>query len=271
MRLVEAELAEAEASLGALQAQTSDLNARRAALERSIRDEMERAARFASEKERVERDIATLSTSSDDLPPIDLLREDMAMAEDAVQQAEEAVLSAREELAAAREAESRLRQPLNEAERRAQQLETEARTLAKLFTSQSGDLWPPALDQITVQKGYETALGAALGDDLDASTNPSAPAHWAETGAGENDPALPPGIAALASVASAPAALQRRLSQVGIVSTRGWLAAARRSETRPAAGVAGRRSLALGWFHHRRRGAVSRRTTARREEPAGRS
>lgn len=218
LRVVETELAEAETSLSALQAQTSDLNARRAALERAIREEMERAARFASEKERIERDIAALSASSDDSPPIDLLREDMAIAEDTVQQAEEAVLSAREELAAARDAENRLRQPLNEAERKAQQLETEARTLAKLFTSETGDLWPPALDQITVQKGYETALGAALGDDLDASTNPSAPAHWAETGAGEDDPRLPEGAVALASVARAPAALQRRLKQVGIVS-----------------------------------------------------
>ena len=92
------------------------------------------------------------------------------------------MIEAREALAAAREAENRLRQPLNEAERKAQRLETEARTLAKLVTSATGDLWPPALDQITVQKGYETALGAALGDDLEASTNPSAPHHWAETG-----------------------------------------------------------------------------------------
>ena len=73
------------------------------------------------------------------------------------------MIAARETLAAAREAENRLRQPLNEAERKAQRLETEARTLAKLVTSATGDLWPPALDQITVQKGYETALGAALG------------------------------------------------------------------------------------------------------------
>ncbi|WP_210497247.1 chromosome segregation protein SMC [Microvirga antarctica] len=218
LRIVEADLAEAEAALSALQAQTSDLNARRAALERAIRDERERAARFTSEKERVERDIAALSASSEDGPPIDLLREDMAMAEDAVQEAEATVVAAREDLAAAREAENRLRHPLNEAERKAQQLETEARTLAKLFTSATDDLWPPALDQITVQKGYETALGAALGDDLDASTNPSAPAHWADTGTGEDDPALPEGAAPLATVASAPSALQRRLRQVGIVS-----------------------------------------------------
>lgn len=217
LQRAEADLAEAESSLAALQAQTSDLNARRAALERTIREELERAARFAAEKERIEHDIAALVAPSDDGPGIETLREEAALAEDAAQNAEEAVIGARENLAAARESENRLRQPLNEAERKAQRLETEARTLAKLVTSATGDLWPPALDQITVRKGYETALGAALGDDLDASTNPSAPAHWAETGPGGGDPALPEGVTSLADLCQAPSALQRRLRQIGVV------------------------------------------------------
>ena len=29
-------------------------------------------------------------------------------------------------------------------------------------------MWPPVIDKMTVEKGYEIALGAALGDDLDA-------------------------------------------------------------------------------------------------------
>ncbi|WP_414475024.1 chromosome segregation protein SMC [Microvirga sp. M2] len=218
LQAAEAALAEAETSLSALQAQTSDLNARRAALERAVREEMERAARFRSEKERLEREIEALSTSAEDGPPIDDLREDMAIAEETAQSSEEAVMEAREALAAAREAEHRLRQPLNEAERKAQRLETEALTLAKLVTSATGDLWPPALDQITVEKGYETALGAALGDDLEASTNPSAPHHWEMTGAGEGDSALPEGVRSLADLSRAPVELQRRLRQIGVVS-----------------------------------------------------
>lgn len=219
LQRAEAELAEAEAALGALQAQTSDLNARRAALERAVREEMERASRFRTEKERLEREIEALSASvGDDGPPIDELRESMAIAGDAAQGAEESVLEAREILAQAREAENRLRQPVSEAERKAQRLETEARTLAKLVTSATGDLWPPALDQITVEKGYETALGAALGDDLEASTNPSAPHHWALSGSGDGDPILPEGVRSLADLARAPAEMQRRLRQIGVVS-----------------------------------------------------
>ena len=69
---------------------------------------------------------------------------------------------------------------------------------------------------MTVEKGYETALGAALGDDLDASADESAPAHWSVT-PGEGDPALPNGVRALAALVDAPPALRRRLAQIGVV------------------------------------------------------
>jgi chromosome segregation protein len=217
LKTVEAALTEAEAVLGALQAQVSDLNARRGALERAVREERDRAARFTSEKQRIERDLETLLASAGDAPSPDLLREEAARAEEAARRTEETVTAARSALAAAREAETRSRQPLNEAERTAQRLETEARTLAKLFASTTGDLWPPALDQITVEKGFETALGAALGDDLDASTSTAAPAHWAETGPGDDDPALPDAAVPLVTMVRAPAALLRRLRQIGVV------------------------------------------------------
>jgi chromosome segregation protein len=213
----EADLATAEASLSGLQAQVSDLNARRAALERALREETDRATRFRAERARVERDLADLRASGGDEPSTDALREEVEGAETLSAEAEEAVTTARAALAAAREAETRSRAPLADAERRAQRLETEARTLAKLFATPASDLWPPALDQITVAKGYETALGAALGEDLDASTNVSAPAYWAETGDGADDPALPEGVVALAEVADAPPALTRRLRQIGVI------------------------------------------------------
>jgi chromosome segregation protein len=216
LREVEAELAEAEAALGALQAQVSDLNARRTALERVQREEADRAARFDLEKESVQRDLQSLSGAVEGSTPL-VLRDEVAAVEQAAAAAEERAAEARVAVAAARDAEARSRDPLNEAEQTVQRLETEARTLAKLLVTGTGDLWPPVVDQITVAKGYEAALGAALGDDLDASTDTVAPAHWVDTGLGEDDPALPPGVLSLASVAEAPSPLRRRLRQIGVV------------------------------------------------------
>lgn len=130
--------------------------------------------------------------------------------------AEERALLAEEAHVAAREKEAELRGPLTEADRKAQRLETEARTLSKLLDSNAGGLWPPVVEEMKVEKGYEAAIGAALGDDLEASANTSAPAHWATTDA-SGDPALPPGVTPLSQLVQAPPALARRLAQIGVV------------------------------------------------------
>ncbi len=62
--------------------------------------------------------------------------------------------------------------------------------------------------ELKVEKGYETALGAALGDDLDASSDASAPLHWSGPTASER--ATPPCPAArrrCSTLSPAPAAL----------------------------------------------------------------
>jgi len=46
------------------------------------------------------------------------------------------------------------------------------RTLRKLLEGDTAADWPPMVDQIVVAKGYELALGAAFGDDLEASSDP---------------------------------------------------------------------------------------------------
>lgn len=216
LRMAEDELAAVEAELARLQTQVSDINARRSAVERARREENERAQRFAAERARVERDLSILAEASgtDDL---EQLKAELAAADFGLREADAHAAEARSLVGAAREREARTRGPLTEAERAAQRLETEARTLAKLFSSGTGDLWPTMLDAVSVAKGYETALGAALGEDLDASSVASAPMHWSETGAGEADPCLPDGVQSLADVVRGPAALTRRLRQIGVV------------------------------------------------------
>src|SRR6202022_1397901 len=93
----------------------------------------------------------------------------------------------------------------------------EARTISKLVDSETKNLWPPIIDGVTVAKGYEKAIGAALGDDLDAPVDPSAPMRWTNSGVTEGDPALPEGVEALAAHVDAPPELARRLAQIGVV------------------------------------------------------
>jgi chromosome segregation protein len=213
----EGTLAEAEKKLTDAQAALSDMNARRSALEGALSDASSRLARFVTELDNVVDEQGRLKAGVDSEDDVAALAAALEEAQEGLAAAEESALAAEARHAEAREEESRSRTPLAEAERKAQRLETEVRTLSKLLDTASSDLWPPVVEEISVEKGYEAALGAALGDDLDASTNVSAPAHWLLLGEGEDDPALPLGIESLARCVSAPPALARRLAQIGLV------------------------------------------------------
>src|SRR6202044_3663006 len=135
----------------------------------------------------------------------------LASCETTAQASEAGHVAARQRLEAARG-------PLNEADKRVQRLETEARTISKLVNGETKNLWPPIIDGVTVTKGYEKAIGAVLGDDLDAPVDPSAPMRWTNAGVTEGDPALPAGVDSLASHVDAPVELARRLAQIGVVA-----------------------------------------------------
>ncbi len=210
-------LGAAEAELQEAQAASSDLNARRHALSAAVTEEAKRLARFESEYAAVERELATLRAAGFEDAEHEQRAAAVADLAQALAAAEQETLAAEQRHKQAREAEARSRGPLAEAERKAQKLETEARTLAKLLGSSSDARFPPVVDAIAVARGYEAALGAALGDDLDAPAHEAAPAHWSVLAPEGADPALPIGVEPLAAEVSAPAALARRLAQVGVV------------------------------------------------------
>lgn len=118
---------------------------------------------------------------------------------------------------AAEAAELSERTPLQETDRNLARLRAEAGALAKLVGAGEGALFPPVIDAISVTPGYELALGAALGLDLDAPSDRAAPAHWDDLGPLAESPPLPQGAIALDNFVKAPPALARRLAQTGVV------------------------------------------------------
>lgn len=214
---VEADLAKAEAALAESQRALADATARREATERAVRDAAERLSRAESQLAQADREITAITEVAGGADLL-ALRKRFADASQTFSEAEAAAQAAEQRLTKAREQEAATRPRMIEAERDSQRLDTEIRTLRKLLDGAGGDLWPSIVDEISVAKGFEIALGAALGDDLDASSNPSAPAHWSETAAQSADPALPPQVEPLSSHVKAPAAMSRRLAQIGVVS-----------------------------------------------------
>jgi chromosome segregation protein len=211
----EAALAASEQTFAELTGALADLTARRNQLQAALREHDDRATRFQAEFANIEVGLAATGGDDPDLPALSAAlataQAAVTAAESAAQAAEAAHESARADLDAAR-------LPLAEAERSVQRLETEAKTIRKLVAIENKNLWPPVMDALAVEKGYATALGAALGDDLDAPVDQSAPMRWGGAAVDASDPALPEGIAALAQYVHAPPELARRLAQVGVVA-----------------------------------------------------
>lgn len=98
-------------------------------------------------------------------------------------------------------------------------IDTEHATLSRLIGVVSDDGWSPVLDAMTVEHGFEAAVGAALGDTLDAPADSAAAAYWVALPAGEGDPRLPPGVQPLSEVVQVPRELERVIAQIGIVDS----------------------------------------------------
>lgn len=202
-RLME-RLATGEAQIVALEREIGELSARRRRLE-TQHDETKRAA------------IEEQGPSSDELET----------AEARLNGAEENLKSARATLETAEKKREiadverdKARDARSQADEALSRLRAEAGALEDLLATEAESLdadWTPMIDAIEVTAGYEAALGAALGEDLDAPSDDRAPRHWQIMGVPAEDPGLPSGVRPLSEFVSKAGPLARRLAQIGVV------------------------------------------------------
>ncbi|WP_438278569.1 chromosome segregation protein SMC [Nitrobacter sp.] len=221
----EATLAATEATFAELTRALADLTAKRNQLESNVRTHRDRLARIDQQIADVRRETEALAQQTSGFGDLDALsgaiegaQQALAQSESLSREREAEHAAARGRLEAARSGVEAARGPLQEADKRAQRLETEAKTIAKILNGESKNLWPPIIDGISVDKGYEKAIGAVLGDDLDAPVDQSAPMRWTGATVTAEDPALPGGVESLAAHVQAPPELARRLAQIGVVA-----------------------------------------------------
>ncbi|MBI36780.1 MAG: hypothetical protein CL568_04260 [Alphaproteobacteria bacterium] len=112
-----------------------------------------------------------------------------------------------------------LQKNLSNKEETLSQLKIEASTLKEILNDglNENKIWTPILDEIEVATGYELAISAAFGDDLEASLDEEAPRRWVLFPDFVEQPGLPNETAPLAPLISKAGPLSRRLKQVGIV------------------------------------------------------
>ncbi|MCW5722963.1 MAG: chromosome segregation protein SMC, partial [Devosia sp.] len=207
---------EAEMELRQASEMLAQMRARRDEALRAAQDAEQRRSRLSQELAGVEADMARVVATLDADAAVADSRAALEAAQEHAESAEAAALAAEE---AALDAQGRLdeaRPRLAELDALVTRLEAEASTLGKMLNV-GASLWPAIVDELRVEPGYETALGAALGDDLEASSDAGAPLHWSVAIEGYDDPPLPQGAEPLSRYVVGTPLLKRRLDQIGLV------------------------------------------------------
>jgi chromosome segregation protein len=205
---------EAEAALARARAVQAAEQAGARVAQSGLETARAKLARAEAETERIGLQLAEIGEAA---PLVEAKREALsakAAAETRLAGAQQAIAGAearRQQAAAARDA---AESECASARAALAALESEATALIKAVEGGSGDR---AINHVKAEPGFERALAAALGDDLDAALEGDAPRRWTGAAAAQGDPSLPPGCEPLAGHVTAPAALARRLRQIGVV------------------------------------------------------
>lgn len=212
-------LSAAETAASAAETRLSDAMAAHAAAAAAARAASDAASAATARAARAEAEARTLADRLARLAPAP----DVSPFQDAVAKAQADVAACETEVAAAEAgrpaadaARSEASAALAAARATLASLDAEAQALARRLAADQGK-GPRIADRLVVAAGFEAALAAALGEDMDAGPADSQVARrFAGAGAGD-DPALPAGAVAMADHVQAPPELARRLGQIGVI------------------------------------------------------
>ena len=208
-------LAAAEKSADEAQERLSEVRAQRRASEENAAAQNRRKSQLTAEIERLQREMSGLEDAVTLVRRLKEAKDAQDQAETALQDAERAVETAEADLVTARDAETSAQAPRDAAQQELRALEAEIAGLHKLLRKAEGPTAPPVVERIRTKDGYEKAVAAALGDDIEAPTDRNAAMFWG--GASLASQSLPMGATPLTEVTEAPGELAARLSQCGVV------------------------------------------------------
>ena len=193
---------------------TADQAARRDAAERELTQAQQRRSRVRIELEQTEDKLSGLDTES--FGNANLFSTAAADALNALETARATEQSLSAERTQADEADRTAREQLSVVRQAAQKLTAERSALENVLRRSTSANWTPALDSVQAKAGYEQALAAVLGEDLEAAIGGAAGLRW--DGADVPTQDLPSGVDPITNFITAPAELQARLSQIGVAS-----------------------------------------------------
>jgi len=176
-----------------------------------------RVERLSGEKNRIDFELNDLIENDQQLEALNTAETFISEKEGALNKARDFVEIIEYKKLAAQEKRDELRTALSAAKADYSGIEAEINALSELLHSSQSNSEKPVADSLKVKSGYELALGAALGDDLDAPLSEDGSFGWKTLEALTSAPKLPTGVKPLSKMVTGSKALDRRLSQTGFI------------------------------------------------------
>ncbi|MDG1857995.1 MAG: chromosome segregation protein SMC, partial [Emcibacteraceae bacterium] len=215
----QADTLSAEMVLEELTARQAERNADRTNFSREIEERQEQIQNLEDQKITVEERLATLADNNLFTQTLSGADEKLKAAEAAITKMRLAFNEAEDKRQAIQQTEQEARNNLQACEGKLARVRAEKQALEEVLQFDFDEGGVPILEKLSVSKGYETALGAALDSDLDASDDQSSTVHWRDLPPLNDTNAFPSGIETLDKFVKAPSVLKRRLSQIGVVGS----------------------------------------------------
>jgi len=208
----------AEKSLAVVTEQAAETRARRKSLEAAETERKTAIAKLDATLAALARDAETAATGAPDSLKLASITDQGQRLAREIAAIEAATLDAEDKLGDLAETARARTDAVQKARLALSSLVAERETLSKLVMPAYEDGMPPVVENLRVAPGYEAALVAALGDDLDAPVAEGAPVRWRMIEVSPEDAPLPADAEPLSLHVGAPPELTRGLRQIGVVS-----------------------------------------------------
>ena len=203
---------EAEAALAAVLAREAAMRAERRVAEAALEAAQAQAARVDAERGRLAQQMAAIGDGASEKAQIEQSRLASEQAAKQLEEAEAALIASEEKRAEAATMRDETESQLAAARAALSAAKAERDALARALDHGGG----AALAELKASPGYERALAAALGEDIEAVLGNEGSRRWQGSDRQPGDPDLPAGLERLLDHVDAPAALHRRLAQVAV-------------------------------------------------------
>lgn len=193
--------------------------ARQIAIKRDYAEKSNRIARLSTRRDQINQQIAAIISKLKEHIDLDELHQRVLSAEAEWHETSKSAEATEARRSALQPTLEQHRTASQEADRDVATLKAEITALERVSKPiQNGSSLPPVLDSISVEKGYEQALAAALGEALSAPIDDAAHIYWQDLGDLPDQAfSLPDETTSLHLKVSAPAPLERCLRQIGLV------------------------------------------------------